>query len=42
MLCILLMNKSLAFFGRQELIENLCVLYAQRKRVLIVGAELGA
>ena len=33
------MNKSLAFFGRQELIENLCVLYAQRKRVLIVGAE---
>jgi AAA domain len=33
------MNKSLAFFGRQELIENLCVLYAQRKHVLIVGAE---
>ena len=35
----LLMNKSLAFFGRQELIENLCVLFAQRKHVLIVGAE---
>jgi hypothetical protein len=33
------MNKSLAFFGRQELIENLCVFYGQRKRVLIVGAE---
>jgi len=33
------MNKSLAFFGRQELIENLCVFYAQRKHVLIVGAE---
>ena len=33
------MNKSLAFFGRQALIENLCVLYAQRKHVLIVGAE---
>jgi len=31
------MNKSLAFFGRQELIENLCVLYAQRKHVLLVG-----
>jgi hypothetical protein len=33
------MNKSLAFFGRQELVENLCVLYAQRKHVLIVGPE---
>jgi ABC-type phosphate/phosphonate transport system ATPase subunit len=33
------MNKSLAFFGRQELIENLRVLYARRKHVLIVGTE---
>jgi hypothetical protein len=33
------MNKSLAFFGRQALIENLCVLYAQRKHVLVVGTE---
>ena len=33
------MNKSLTFFGRQELIENLCVLYAQRRHVVIVGAE---
>jgi hypothetical protein len=33
------MIKSLAFFGRQALIENLCVLYAQRKHVLVVGTE---
>jgi hypothetical protein len=33
------MNKSLAFFGRKALIENLCVLYAQRKHVLVVGIE---
>jgi len=33
------MNKSLSFFGRQELIENLCVLFAQRRHVLIVGTE---
>ena len=33
------MNKSLAFFGRQELLENLLVLYAQRKHVLVVGIE---
>jgi hypothetical protein len=33
------MNKSLAFFGRQELIENLRILYARRKHVLIVGAK---
>src|SRR6478736_4780332 len=36
---ILLMNKNLVFFGRQELIENFHVLYTQRKHVLIVGAE---
>jgi hypothetical protein len=33
------MNKSLAFFGRQALIEYLCTLYAQRKHVLVVGTE---
>ena len=33
------MNKSLAFFGRQGLIENLWVFYAQRKHVLIIGVE---
>jgi ABC-type phosphate/phosphonate transport system ATPase subunit len=33
------MNKSLAFFGRQEVIDKLCLLYAQRKHVLIVGPE---
>jgi len=33
------MNKSLAFFGRQALIGNLSVLFAQRKHVLIVGTE---
>jgi hypothetical protein len=33
------MNKSLAFFGRRALIENLCVLYAQRKHILVVGTE---
>src|SRR5271166_3248799 len=33
------MNKSLAFFGRQALIEYLCALYAQRKHVLVVGTE---
>ena len=33
------MNKSLAFFGREEVIEGLCMLYAQRKHVLIVGTE---
>lgn len=33
------MNKSLAFFGRQALLENLFVLYAQRKHVLVVGIE---
>jgi hypothetical protein len=33
------MNKSLAFFGRQEVIDKLCLLYAQRKHALIVGPE---
>jgi MoxR-like ATPase len=33
------MNKSLAFFGRQELIDNLGLLFAQRRHVLIVGIE---
>jgi hypothetical protein len=33
------MNESFAFFGRQELIEKLRRLYAERKHVLIVGAE---
>jgi ABC-type phosphate/phosphonate transport system ATPase subunit len=33
------MNKSLACLGRRELNENLRVLYARRKHVLIVGAE---
>jgi hypothetical protein len=33
------MNKSLAFFGRQALLENLFVLYAQRKHVLLVVIE---
>jgi hypothetical protein len=33
------MNRSLAFFGRQALLENLFVLYAQRKHVLVVGIE---
>jgi hypothetical protein len=33
------MNKNLAFFGRRALIENLCILYAQRKHILVVGTE---
>jgi hypothetical protein len=33
------MNKSLAFFGRQGLIDSLRELFAQRKHVLIVGTE---
>jgi len=33
------MNKSLAFFGRRALIENLCIFYAQRKHILVVGTE---
>jgi hypothetical protein len=33
------MNKSLAFFGRPALLENLFVLHAQRKHVLVVGIE---
>jgi energy-coupling factor transporter ATP-binding protein EcfA2 len=33
------MNKSLAFFGRQALVEDLSLLFAQRKHVLIVGNE---
>lgn len=33
------MNRSLAFYGRQEVIETLRLLYHQRKHVLIVGSE---
>jgi hypothetical protein len=33
------MNENVAFFGRQELIEKLRRLYAERKHVLIVGPE---
>jgi hypothetical protein len=33
------MNKSLAFFGRQELLEKLYLFYAQRKHILFVGPE---
>jgi hypothetical protein len=33
------MNNSFAFFGRQEVIDKLRRLYAERNHVLIVGAE---